>query len=147
MPSICGIDCSCCSLKENCHGCVQTNGSPFGEECIAAKQYKRGGKEAFCKYKNALICEFNALAIPDMPQITELCVLYGAHVNLEYPLPNGQKVRLLRDHAMYLGYQVEKKGSDRCYGLVADEEYLLVCEYGCNGVDPQIIVYKKRQTH
>ncbi len=63
-----------------------------------------------------------------MPQITELCALCGAYVNLEYSLSNGQKIKLLEDSNIYLGYQVEKKNSDKCYGLVADDEYLLVCE-------------------
>ena len=40
-------------------------------------------------------------------------------------------------------YQVEKANSDRCFGLAADNDYLLVCEYGCNGANPEIIVYKK----
>ena len=39
---------------------------------------------------------------------------------------------------------LKKANSDRCYGLVADDKYMLVCEYGCNGSDPEIIVYKKR---
>ena len=68
----------------------------------------------------------------------------GAYVNLEYTLPSGQKIRLLDDKKVYLGYQLEKENSDRCYGLVADNHFLLVCEYGCNGADPEIIVYKKR---
>ena len=144
MTSICGIDCSNCRIKERCKGCTETNGYPFGKECIAARCYKHGGKDAFCKYKNQLISEFNALGIPDMPQITELCVLYGAYVNLEYPLSNGEKIKLLKDNDLYLGYQVEKKNSNRCYGLVADDGYLLVCEYGCNGSDPQIVAYKRR---
>lgn len=42
--------------------------------------------------------------------------------------------------------QVEEGNSDRCYGLVADNNYLLVCEYGCNGAEPEIIVYKKRSS-
>ena len=65
-------------------------------------------------------------------------------MNLEYTLPNGAKVKLLDDTKIYLGYQLEKENSDWCYGLVADSEYLLLCEYGCNGSDPEIIVYKKR---
>ena len=88
--------------------------------------------------------EFNSLGIADMPIITTLCPLNGAYVNLEYPLSNGEKIKLLEDTRIYLGSQVEKADSDRCYGLVADDDYLLVCEYGCNGVDPEIIVYKKR---
>ena len=64
--------------------------------------------------------------------------------NLEYTLANGEKVKLLEDGKTYLGYQLEKERGDRCYGLVADERYLLVCEYGCNGADPEIVVYKRR---
>ena len=59
-------------------------------------------------------------------------------------LPNGEKIKLLDDTKIYLGYQVEKANSDRCYGLVADNNHLLVCEYGCNGAEPEIVVYKKR---
>ena len=69
----------------------------------------------------------------------------GFYVNLEYPLPNGQSVKLLEDNKVYLGNQIEIQGSGRCYGIVADEKYLLVCEYGCGGADPQIVVYKRRQ--
>lgn len=43
----------------------------------------------------------------------------------------------------YLGNQLRKKDSDRCYGVIADEHYLLVCEYGENGADAEIVVYKK----
>ena len=71
--------------------------------------------------------------------------LNGFYVNLEYPLPNGQSVKLLEDNKVYLGNQIEIQGSGRCYGIVADEKYLLVCEYGCGGADPQIVVYKRRQ--
>ena len=71
--------------------------------------------------------------------------LNGFYVNLEYPLPNGQSVKLLEDNKVYLGNQIEIQGSNRCYGIVADEKYLLVCEYGCGGADPQIVVYKRRQ--
>lgn len=59
-------------------------------------------------------------------------------------LCDGKLVGLLDDTKVYLGYQVEKQGSDRCYGLVADQQYLLVCEYGCNGADAEIVVYKRR---
>ena len=79
-----------------------------------------------------------------MPTLTALCQLNGAYANLEYTLPNGESVKLLDDTKIYLGCQVEKAHGDRCYGLVADNSYLLVCEYGCNGANPEIIVYKKR---
>ncbi len=144
MKTICGIDCSRCAFKDDCKGCTETNGHPFGGECIAAECCKLGGEQYFVSYKKRLIDEFNALKIADMPPVTALCQLSGAYVNLEYTLPNGEKVKLLDDTKIYLGYQVEKLNSDRCFGLVADNNYLLVCEYGCNGTEPEIVVYKKR---
>ncbi len=144
MKTICGIDCTECGWKESCEGCSETDGRPFGGECVAAECYKGGGENLFKAYKERLIEEFNALGIDDMPPIEDLCQLNGAYVNLEYVLPNGEKIKLLDDSKIYLGYQVEKHNSDRCYGLVADNNHLLVCEYGCNGAEPEIIIYKKR---
>ena len=144
MKTICGIDCSECGFKDSCKGCTETKGHPFGGDCIAAECYKSGGENYFITYKRRLIKEFNALGISDMPTITTLCQLSGAYVNLEYTLPNGEKIKLLDDTKIYLGYQVEKANSDRCYGLVADNNHLLVCEYGCTGAEPEIVVYKKR---
>lgn len=144
MLSICGVDCCGeCNRREDCGGCVKTDGHPFGGRCIAAECIKRGGFEAFKKMKETLIKEFNALRIKNL-RVKDLNLLNGFYVNLEYTLPNGQSVRLLEDNYVYLGNQIEILGSDRCYGIAADDDYLLVCEYGCNGADPQIIVYKKR---
>lgn len=57
---------------------------------------------------------------------------------------DGQSIKFLEDNNVYWGSQIEIPGSVRCYGIVADDRYLLVCEYGCGGADPQIILYKKR---
>ena len=144
MNTICGADCGKCGSQSQCKGCMETNGRPFGGSCVVAECYKSGGEHCFAAYKKRLIEEFNSLGIADMPAVTTLCPLNGAYVNLEYTLPNGEKAKLLDDTKVYLGYQLEKANSDRCYGLVADDMYLLVCEYGCNGADPEIVVYKKR---
>ena len=90
-----------------------------------------------------LVDEFNALGIAGL-RLEGLNLLHGAFVNLEYPLANGSCVKFLQDDKIYWGNQVETAGSDRCYGVVADEEILLVCSYGCGGSDPVLIVYKKR---
>jgi hypothetical protein len=50
----------------------------------------------------------------------------------------------LDDNDIYLGNQVEQADSDRCYGIVANEDFILICEYGCNGSDPDIVLYKRR---
>ena len=101
--------------------------------------------EAPCRLKEELIAEFNALGIEDMEEITDLYALNGAFVNLAYTLPGGQEIRFWDDARVYLGNQVHKKGSDRCYGLTADESYLLVCEYGEGGSDAEIVVYRRRK--
>jgi hypothetical protein len=144
MQTICGADCGKCGMKEACKGCEVTNGSPFGGKCIAAECIKSGGEKAFSEYKSRLMAEFNALGIEDMPQVTELYSLCGSFVNLAYTLPGGQKVRLWDDSCIYLGNQLAKTGKDRCYGLTADDNCLLVCEYGENGADPEIVVFKRR---
>ncbi|AGC68888.1 hypothetical protein Cst_c19110 [Thermoclostridium stercorarium subsp. stercorarium DSM 8532] len=100
--------------------------------------------EELLKIKTAIIDEFNSLGIEGL-NLTDLNLLKGSYINLEYTLSNGQKVKLLEDDKMYLGNQVEIEGKERCYGVAADENYLLVCEYGCNGSDPEIVVYKRRQ--
>lgn len=151
MKTKCGLDCSECGSKE-CGGCTETDGRPFGGSCMLAlccdeKGCENCGRafEATCRLKEELIAEFNALGIEDMEEITDLYALNGAFVNLAYTLPGGQEIRFWDDGRVYLGNQVHKKGSDRCYGLTADESYLLVCEYGEGGSDAEIVVYRRRK--
>lgn len=144
MLSICGAECCAeCSKRDDCGGCVKTDGHPFGGTCIAAECIKQGDLEAFKKMKEILVAEFNTLGIQNL-QVDNLNLLNGFYINLEYHLANGKSVKLLEDNRVYLGNQIEVPGSDRCYGIVADDTYLLVCEYGCNGTEPQIVVYKRR---
>ena len=30
------------------------------------------------------------------------------------------------------------------YGIVANEDFILICKFGCNGSDPEIVMYKRR---
>lgn len=150
--SVCGLDCTKCELKDNCDGCVQTNARPFGGECVVAaccrsKGYGHCGEcsDAPCRLKAQLIAEFNALGIEDMAEVTDLHCLKGSFVNLEYTFPSGKVIKLWEDNKIYLGNQICKRDGNRCYGLTADENYLLVCEYGDGGSDAEIIVYKKRK--
>lgn len=143
MKSLCGADCIKCHLAEQCKGCVDTNGCPFGKECLVAKRIKLGGMEKYEESKKALISAFNRLDVPDMPEIKELYPLCGSFVNLEYELPSGQRVKFLDDDSIYLGNQVEHK-SGRCFGMVAGEDFLLVCRYVKNGTDPEILIYVHR---
>lgn len=141
--SICGISCTACELSKTCKGCAETNGKPFGGDCVVASCYRQKGEEVFCKFKAKLIDAFNALGIEDMEKVTDLNALRGSFVNLEYTLPGGQAVKFWDNDKIILGNQLHKKDSDRCYGIAADEKYLLVCEYGCEGSDAEIVVYKR----
>lgn len=110
------------------------------------KNYKNlDGKERFDEFKSKLIEEINALNIEGMAKVEKLNALVGGYVNLEYRLPNGKEVKLLNDNATYLGNQSECEfGGDRCFGVVANMDFILVCTYGKNGENPELVVYKKR---
>lgn len=110
------------------------------------KRYKElGGNGAFEKFKKTLIDEINALNIEGMPMLTKLNALVGSYVNLEYRLPNGRMVKFLDDNATYLGNQLECEfGGDRCFGVLANMDFILVSTYEENGVDPELVIYKKR---
>lgn len=150
MKSICGADCENCGYGKNsgCKGCAESKGCPFGKQCFIYNYITSGCEENYNLFKEKLIDEFNSLNIPGMPEISELFALCGAYVNLAYPMPSGKRVKLLDDNQIYLGNQVECEFNDgsveRCFGLVAGTDFLLVSEYGENGADPEIIIYKKR---
>ncbi len=90
-----------------------------------------------------LIKEINSLGIKDL-KVSKMHEGKGSFVNLVYSFPNGQNFKIWDDEKTYYINQVEKENSERCYGIVADEDYLLVCEYGCEGCNPEVIIYKKR---
>ncbi len=143
--SICRADCEECFMKDKCNGCMETNGCPFGKQCFIAEYIKIGGEEMFEEFKNKIIEEFNELKIQGMPKVEDLNKLAGSFVNLEYTLPSGESIKFLDDNSTYLGNQLECEfGSDRCFGVVAGTDFLLVCTYGENGSNPELVMYKKR---
>lgn len=145
MGTICGADCRNCRMNEQCKGCMETSGCPFGKQCFIAQYINVGGIEAIQEFKNKLIDEFNKLKIPGMPEVKELYALLGTYVNLEYTLPSGKSIKFLDDKSIYLGSQLECEfGGGRCYGIVAGKDFLLVCEYGENGANPELVMYKRR---
>ena len=110
------------------------------------KQYKNiAGAEKFDEFKRTLIEEINALHIEGMPKVEKLNALVGGYINLEYRLPNGKIVKFLDDHATYLGNQLACEfGGERCFGIAANMEFILVSTYEENGKNPELVVYKKR---
>ena len=150
MVGICGVDCNNCGYgkNNNCKGCASTKGCPFGKQCFIAKYILTGGKGNYEIFKKNLVNEINELNIPGMPKINDLAPLNGAFVNLSYPMPNGTNVKFLDDNDIYLGNQVESEFNDgeilRCYGILANMDFILISEYGKNGENPELIMYKKR---
>ena len=99
----------------------------------------------FEAFKAQLIDEINALAIEGMPKVDKLNALVGSYVNLAYPLPSGQKVKFLDDGTTYLGNQLECEfGGNRCFGVLANMDFILVCTYEAEGANPELVLYKKR---
>lgn len=104
-----------------------------------------GDNGAFEEFKKGLIEEVNALNIDGMPKLTRLIALVGSYINLEYRLPNGETVKFLDDNATYLGTQLQSKfGGNRCFGIAANMDFILICTYEANGENPELVVYKKR---
>ena len=93
--------------------------------------------------KKTLLEKFKELGFEEFQELTGLNELRGDFINLECRLPNGSTAKLLDDQKRYYGAEVCKKGSDRCYGLAADEGQLLVYEYGEGGSDAELVLWKK----
>ncbi len=99
----------------------------------------------FEMFKKQLIKEINELHIEGMPKVEKLNALVGSYVNLAYPLPSGASVKFLNDQTTYLGNQLESEsGGDRCFGIIANVDFIMVCTYGEEGADPELLIYKKR---
>lgn len=150
--------CQCCGMPlEDCDISKEIDGF-FNEEyckwCYADgdytmdywKQYARlGGKEKFNEFKQKIIEEINTLlCVEGLPKVKDLNVLSGSFINLEYTLPNGKIVKFLNDKATYLGTQLESEFGGRCFGIAANMDFILICNYEENGENPELVIYKKR---
>ena len=103
----------------------------------------------FEEFRQKLIKEINDMHIDGMPKLETLNALVGKYVNLDYRLPNGRQVKFLDDNVTYLGNQLpaefgEPGCSDRCFGVLANMDFILICTYGAEGADPELVLYKKR---
>ena len=99
----------------------------------------------FEAFKKQLIGEINELHVEGMPRVEALNALVGSYVNLAYPLPSGMKAKFLDDNTTYLGNQLEPEfGGDRCFGVLACMDFILICTYSEGGEDPELVLYKKR---
>ena len=150
--------CECCGMPiDDCDLGREKDGN-FNEEycrwCYSGGEYtldiwrecaELGGKERLGEFKEQLIHEFNTLLhIEGLPRVENLNVLSGEFINMEYTLPNGERVKFLDDKQTYLGSQLESEDGGRCFGIAGNMDFLLVCTYGVNGEDPELVIYKKR---
>ena len=109
------------------------------------RQDELGDGGRFEAFKKELIEEINALHVPGMPKLEKLNALVGSYVNLSYRLPGGAFAQFLDDQTTYLGNQLEsEKGDERCFGVLANADFILVCTYREGGSDPELLLYKKR---
>ena len=53
---------------------------------------------------------------------------------------NGEK----KCHINFIYNDMDDEDIKKCFGILANMNFLLVCEYGENGSNPEIIIYKKR---
>ena len=99
----------------------------------------------FEEFKEQLIKEINDLHIEGMPKLEKLNALVGQFVNLPYRLPSGADVKFLDDGTTYLGNQLEPEfGGDRCFGVLANMDFILISTYEKDGKNPELVLYKKR---
>ncbi|MBR2590880.1 MAG: helix-turn-helix domain-containing protein [Clostridia bacterium] len=99
----------------------------------------------FEQFKKQLIDEINALEIEGMPKVDALNALVGRFVNLEYPLAGGNTAKFLDDNVTYLGNQLPSEfGGERCFGILACMDFILICTYEAEGANPELVLYKKR---
>ena len=99
----------------------------------------------FEAFKKRLMEEINAFHIEGMPKVEHLNALVGRYVNLAYRLPNGVETKFLDDQTTYLGNQMESEfGGERCFGVLANMDFIMVCTYGKEGTNPELVLYKKR---
>ncbi|MBR6107069.1 MAG: helix-turn-helix domain-containing protein [Oscillospiraceae bacterium] len=109
------------------------------------RQAELGDGGRFEEFKQSLIREINDLHIADMPELKTLNALVGSYVNLPFRLPNGLTVKFLDDGTTYLGNQLEaESGCGRCFGVLANTDFILICTYDAGGENPELVMFKKR---
>ena len=56
-----------------------------------------------------------------------------------------KEIKFLNDQTTYLGNQLECEfGGDRCFGVLANMDFIMVCTYEAEGANPELLLYKKR---
>ena len=131
-------------------GCTEEQAREYMKKMLPNLDYWKRYEELsddgqFEAFKKQLIDEINDLHVEGMPKLEKLNALVGKYVNLEYRLPGGAKVKFLDDNTTYLGNQLEPEfGGDRCFGVLANMDFIMICTYEAEGANPELVLYKKR---
>ncbi len=134
-------------VNENC---TEAQRRAYMKEVLSKLDYWKRYEELsddgqFETFKKKLMEEINALQIEGMPKVESLNALVGKYVNLEYRLPSGLYVKFLNDQVTYLGNQLECEfGGERCFGIVANMDFILIATYEAEGKNPELVLFKKR---
>ena len=65
-------------------------------------------------------------------------------------MPNSETLKLLSrlfnvSINTLLGTQLQSEfDQDRCFGVLANMDFILISTYGADGADPELILYRKR---
>ena len=117
----------------------------FRRNLYSRKVFKHGRKKYYSEFKSKLVSEINFyLKAEKIPEISELFEIPGEYINLKYPLESGEKTAFLRNDTVYLGNQIEFADLGVCFGVESFAGFILICSYGRNGSDPELILYKRR---
>jgi len=93
--------------------------------------------------QDKIIARLHSLGIEELKAVVSLTELNGDYINLESRLPNGTLGKILDDTKKYYATQIERPGSDKCYGVAADENQIAVFLYGCGGRDSELVLWLK----
>lgn len=88
-----------------------------------------------------IIERLRTAGIEELKAVASLNELPGDYINLECKWPNGATGKILDDRKKYYAIQVERPGSDRCYGVAADENQIAVYSYGCGGREAELVMW------
>lgn len=83
------------------------------------------------------------LAGNEFENFNSLNLMDGNYLNIECTLPNGDKTKILDNDTQYYAKQIDIEGSDKCYGVAANEKFIAVYKYGCNGENAELVLWKK----
>ncbi len=89
--------------------------------------------------------EINDLHVEGLPKVEKAERAGGAVC--EPGLSAAQRCggKFLNDQTTYLGTQLESEfGGERCFGVLAGMDFILISTYGPEGEAPELVLYKKR---